>query len=63
MSLKLLNYSEVRFVRAKEAIDILSISRTTLYRLVRSGRLSAPRTISPGVKVYPLNEILALLTG
>lgn len=41
----------------------LGIGRTTLWRMVRDGRLQPPRRISPGRVAFPASEIENYLTA
>lgn len=46
------------FVRQRQILAALPISRSTLWRWVRSGRFPQPVKLSPGVTVWRAEEVL-----
>lgn len=52
-----------RLLRPGVAARLVGVDRSTLYRWVHSGRLSAPRKLSPRVTGWPAREIRALIEG
>lgn len=47
-----------RVLRPKAAADFLGISRTTLWRLAREGRIAAPLQIGARARGWPLATLL-----
>lgn len=52
-----------RIIRPGQAAAIRGVTTSTLYRMVRAGRLPAPRRLSHRVSGWPAGEILPLLTS
>ena len=52
---------EMRLVRPKEMRKLLQISATTLYRLINSGRIPRPRSLSPRVTGWYEHEVKKIL--
>jgi prophage regulatory protein len=48
-----------RILTVIEVLDLLPVSRTTLYRMERRGEFPRPRRISPGRKGYDEAEVIA----
>ena len=49
-------------MRAKEVMEVLRISRTTLYRYVKQGLVKIDATIN-GQYIYSKESVYALLSG
>ena len=49
----------VRFIRPREVIEMLGVSRTTLWRMVRAGSFPKPVRISKGNAGYLLETVEA----
>ena len=49
-------------MRAKEVMEVLRISRTTLYRYVKQGLVKIDATIN-GQHIYSKESVYALLSG
>lgn len=56
------NFHFDRLVKAKEALHLLGIGSTTLYKLSRTGRLNPVRYSNRCVR-YRMSEIQALISG
>lgn len=52
---------EVRLIRQTEVLQRTSLSRTTLYRMIVSGRFPKPLRIGAKLNVWPEREIDAWL--
>ncbi len=48
-----------QFVREKELLEVLPISRSTLLRMVKSGAFPAPRYLNQQIKYWLLCDVLA----
>ena len=50
--------SETRFLRDKGVAEMLSISRTQVWKLSKQGKLPKPIKLSPGVTIWEYTGIL-----
>lgn len=48
-----------QFVREKELLEVLPVSRSTLLRMVKSGVFPAPRYLNQQIKYWLLCDVLA----
>jgi predicted DNA-binding transcriptional regulator AlpA len=62
-----LSSEPVRWMRAKQVFVVFGIGKTTLYRLVKEGRIESRSIVklgaSKGVRVFSVESIKALLTA
>lgn len=48
-----------RFMRERDVLDVTSLSRTTLWRVMKSGQFPRPVRISPGRVGWRESEVIA----
>jgi len=46
-----------RFLRVAEVIEVVAVSRTTIWRWCREGRFPRPRQLGPGVVGFLASEV------
>jgi prophage regulatory protein len=52
-----------RMLNEKQVLEIVPVSRTTLYRMIKAGQFPEPTYISPNRRVWFEDEIIAWQNG
>ena len=52
-----------RYLREKQVLELLPVSRSTLWRWVKAGTFPPPVKLSPGVTVWRASDVFEKLPG
>ena len=52
-----------KFLRAPQVLEIIPVSKSTLWERVKTGRFPKPIKLSPGVTVWRAEDIQAYIEG